>query len=836
MTKKITSFTLAAAFVVSAVFCFGLSAKAASSYSGKLIKMNGLSTVYYVASDGNRYVFPNEKIYKSWFSNFGSVLTIGADELQDIPLKGNILYRPGVVLVKVDSDPKIYAVTKNGVLRWLQNDAVAQALYGNNWKLLIDSLPDSFFFNYQVGSPIANVGDYNPSQEVEDVKTIEADINLAPGNAKVSDTGKCQIVGGVRSCKPGQATTDNNTNNNTNSVVDKTSPYITSIAVANGGNIGYVDAGDSITITFSEPINPKTINGSLVAGGSVSNIAYASPGGVRIYSSGKIDVNSIISFDIGSVNTAETYLVRLNLNSAGKVLTVTLTSGNDDQIINEAFSKAVQVGGQVEDLADNVMTSQENVVYPTGTFGGNVDDGSTPYIKSIVVENGGKDGYIDIDDSIAITFSEPIDPQSVNTNLERGGYVSSINDSEVAGLSIYSKEFNINGIASFYIGSVSGSGTFVSKVALNEDGDVLTITITSGNSIVIWDDNFTNANQISGTITDCSGNKMKSNSSLANPVGTFGGSLLDEANAGPVITGINVSNGGSDGYIDVNDSIVITFDKPIDPQSIHTSLNEGASVSDIAYSKRGGVQVNSDGLVTITDIASFDMGSVSQSGTFTDKIALNSSGKVLTITLTSGNDLKITKENFGNTNQVGGAVTDWEDHKMVAKSNIFEPTGTFGGVYGYTGTDDGFAPKINSIQITNGGANGYIDVGDSIAITFSEPIDPEIIDSSLHEGQSINGVAYSKTAGVSVFPTGLMYIQDIASLDVGTVAGSGVFGSRVALNSAGDVLTITLTSGSSVQITNKNFSDSKQTGGVIEDLSGNKMNSNSNLGNPGGGF
>jgi len=37
----------------------------ATASAGDLIKMSGLSSVYYLAADGKRYVFPNEQTYFS---------------------------------------------------------------------------------------------------------------------------------------------------------------------------------------------------------------------------------------------------------------------------------------------------------------------------------------------------------------------------------------------------------------------------------------------------------------------------------------------------------------------------------------------------------------------------------------------------------------------------------------------------------------------------------------------------------------------------------------------------------------------------------------------------
>ncbi|MEK7115787.1 MAG: hypothetical protein AAB879_00140, partial [Patescibacteria group bacterium] len=83
---------------------------AASISSGDLIK-GSTDAVYYYGQNGKRFVFPNSKTYFSWYTDFSTVKTISSDELATIPIGGNVTYRPGVKLVKITTDPKVYAVS-----------------------------------------------------------------------------------------------------------------------------------------------------------------------------------------------------------------------------------------------------------------------------------------------------------------------------------------------------------------------------------------------------------------------------------------------------------------------------------------------------------------------------------------------------------------------------------------------------------------------------------------------------------------------------------------------------------------------------------------------------
>jgi hypothetical protein len=78
---------------------------------------------------------------------------------------GNMTYRPGARLVKITTDPRVYAVSRYGVLRWVTSESLASSLYGPRWAQLVDDIPDVFFVNYTIGAPIMTSSDFNPSAE-----------------------------------------------------------------------------------------------------------------------------------------------------------------------------------------------------------------------------------------------------------------------------------------------------------------------------------------------------------------------------------------------------------------------------------------------------------------------------------------------------------------------------------------------------------------------------------------------------------------------------------------------------------------------------------------------
>lgn len=185
------------AFVVALAALLVPAAAGAAPAPGTLIKANQ-AAVYYFAGDGKRYVFPNERAYATWFSDFASVTTVSDAELSAIPLGGNVTYRPGVKLVKIQTDPKVYAVAGGGTLRWVQTEAVAVALYGAGWAANVDDVPDAFFVNYGIGAPIVAASDFSPAAARDAATTIGADRGVGPATdpvtvAAVPTVGACRI-------------------------------------------------------------------------------------------------------------------------------------------------------------------------------------------------------------------------------------------------------------------------------------------------------------------------------------------------------------------------------------------------------------------------------------------------------------------------------------------------------------------------------------------------------------------------------------------------------------------------------------------------------------------
>lgn len=146
--------------------------------SGDLVRGTTFSAVYYVGRDGFRYVFPNDRTYFTWYADFNTVKWISDADLATLQIGGNVTYKPGAKMIKINSDPKVYAVDAGGTLRWVTSEAVATAMYGSAWNTKIDDVPDAFFSNYKKGSDIETVEDFVPSEATADADDVSDDKNL----------------------------------------------------------------------------------------------------------------------------------------------------------------------------------------------------------------------------------------------------------------------------------------------------------------------------------------------------------------------------------------------------------------------------------------------------------------------------------------------------------------------------------------------------------------------------------------------------------------------------------------------------------------------------------
>lgn len=120
--------------------------------AGDLFKVAGNTAVYLVNSDMKRMYFFNAEVYKSWYTDYSAVQTIGGVCVDNYPSGGAVSYRPGAKLVKVTISPSVYAVLANSQLLKITDEASAAALYGATWSKVVRDLPDLYFGTYTVAA------------------------------------------------------------------------------------------------------------------------------------------------------------------------------------------------------------------------------------------------------------------------------------------------------------------------------------------------------------------------------------------------------------------------------------------------------------------------------------------------------------------------------------------------------------------------------------------------------------------------------------------------------------------------------------------------------------
>ncbi len=125
-----------------------MEAISAVSY-GDYVRSSYFSTVYYIDMDEDgtlvRRPFMDAQTFMTWQSDWDDVGTITDATLPTMELGGPMLPKAGIVLVKIQSDARVFAIEGDGTIRWITSEAVAIANYGSNWAdYVIDVAPTMF--------------------------------------------------------------------------------------------------------------------------------------------------------------------------------------------------------------------------------------------------------------------------------------------------------------------------------------------------------------------------------------------------------------------------------------------------------------------------------------------------------------------------------------------------------------------------------------------------------------------------------------------------------------------------------------------------------------------
>lgn len=128
---------------------------------GDFIKAPSFATVYYVAEDGLRRPFIDTNSYFTWADSFASIKEVTDATLSTLTLSGVMLPHHGVVLVKIQSDARVYALAENPdddfapLLREIMSEEIAIDMYGANWADYVIDVEPTFFGRFEVGDSIS---------------------------------------------------------------------------------------------------------------------------------------------------------------------------------------------------------------------------------------------------------------------------------------------------------------------------------------------------------------------------------------------------------------------------------------------------------------------------------------------------------------------------------------------------------------------------------------------------------------------------------------------------------------------------------------------------------
>ncbi len=182
MSNTIKQIMYKMGFVIGFIFLFFPSLADASAVNpDTVIKAAGNPNVYYVATNGKRYRFPDPATYSTWYDSFGVVKEVTPDVFKQIPDGvAPITSRPGAKLITFKGSNRVYVVLSGAFIRWVKKEKIAEEIYGKNWQQQLIEIPLDQVTQYVIAQPINNAAEYNAF--------LEREKNLSP-NAELAHRG-----------------------------------------------------------------------------------------------------------------------------------------------------------------------------------------------------------------------------------------------------------------------------------------------------------------------------------------------------------------------------------------------------------------------------------------------------------------------------------------------------------------------------------------------------------------------------------------------------------------------------------------------------------------------
>lgn len=125
--------------------------------TGVYVRTADASAVYFVTDSSVRRPVPNARTFFTWETSSDVVRVISDADMAALPLGAPLPPKPGTLLVKIQSIPKVYAVEGTmdaPVLRWIPTEALAATRYGNDWATHVMDIPPTDWARYSVGDDL----------------------------------------------------------------------------------------------------------------------------------------------------------------------------------------------------------------------------------------------------------------------------------------------------------------------------------------------------------------------------------------------------------------------------------------------------------------------------------------------------------------------------------------------------------------------------------------------------------------------------------------------------------------------------------------------------------
>lgn len=130
--------------------------------------------VYYYTAQGKKSLFPSEATYKTWYSDFVGVKVISQIELESIVgADKNVTVRPGLSVVRFESDSGLYVVEPGAVIRRIDEDA-GGAIYGAGFQVL--QIQNAFRANYRSGNAVSSAVRYDRTASLNAAPSIASEM------------------------------------------------------------------------------------------------------------------------------------------------------------------------------------------------------------------------------------------------------------------------------------------------------------------------------------------------------------------------------------------------------------------------------------------------------------------------------------------------------------------------------------------------------------------------------------------------------------------------------------------------------------------------------------